>query len=130
MEKDFGEGLQRCFRTGDFAKYNKEGNLVFASRNDSQIKHMGRRIELGEIEAVAGSLSEINRCCCLYNSQKKKIVLFCELVPEISMTGREVQSLLKECITSYMLPNKVIVMDKLPLNANGKIDRQQLKTLV
>ena len=126
LTKDFGSGPVRCFRTGDLAQYDAEGNLLFAARNDDQIKHMGRRIELGEIEAVAGALPEIDRCCCLYDAAKKKLVLFCQS----SLTGRELRSLLRQQLTSYMAPGKVVVLDALPLNANGKIDRKKLKELL
>ena len=128
LTKDFGEGPVRCFRTGDLAKYDAAGDLVFASRTDFQIKHMGRRIELGEIEAVAGALENIERCCCLYDQKKKKIVLFCQLTPGCELTGRQIQSLLRQRLSAYMLPSVVHVLDALPLNANGKIDRQALKT--
>ena len=126
LTKDFGAGPVRCFKTGDLAQYDAEGNLLFAARNDDQIKHMGRRIELGEIDAVAGALPEIDRCCCLYDTVKKKLVLFCQS----SLTGRELRSLLRQQLTSYMIPSKVVVLDALPLNANGKIDRKKLKEML
>ena len=128
--RDFGSGPVRCFRTGDLAQYDADGNLLFAARNDDQIKHMGRRIELGEIEAVAGALPEIDRCCCLYDGAKKKIVLFCQTPPGAESTGRELRSLLRAHLVSYMAPGKVVVMDALPLNANGKINRQKLKDML
>lgn len=125
---DFGEGSVRCFKTGDMAQYDSEGNLLFAARRDNQIKHMGHRIELGEIETVAVSLDGIDRCCCLYNQEKRKIILFCQLVPASTKTSKEIRSELKTQLSSYMLPGKVIIKEKLPINRNGKIDRQALKT--
>lgn len=125
--KDFGEGSVRCFKTGDMASYDSDGNFVFASRSDFQIKHMGHRIELGEIETVAGAQPEIQRCCCLYNQEKKKIVLFCELTQDVELNGTQIQSILRTKLSSYMVPAKVIIMDQLPINANGKINRQMLK---
>lgn len=127
---DFGNGPERCFKTGDLAQYDADGNLLFAARTDFQIKHAGHRIELGEIETVAGALDDIGRCCCLYDTEKKKIVLFCQLSEGVSKTGREIQSLLRTKLSSYMVPGKVILMERLPLNANGKIDRQKLKEVV
>lgn len=117
----------RTFKTGDMASYDANGDLVFAARLDFQIKHLGRRIELGEIEAVADELPEIQRCCCLYNSEKRQIVLFCQLDPACPRTPKDIRKALKGMLTDYMLPGKVIIMDALPLNANGKIDRQLLK---
>lgn len=126
LEKDFGEGKVRCFKTGDLASYDSEGNLVFASRSDFQIKHLGHRIELGEIEVIAGALPEIQRCCCLYNKEKQKIVLFCELSQGVELNGTQIQSILRTKLSSYMVPTKVVIMDKLPINANGKINRTLL----
>ncbi len=124
MYKDFGEGAVRCFKTGDLAQYDEHKNLIFKSRSDYQIKHMGHRIELGEIETVANSLDEVGKSCCLYDKEKSKIILFCELKNDfLTITGKEIQSLLRKKLSSYMLPSQVIVMDKLPLNANGKINR-------
>ena len=125
--RDFGKGPVRCFRTGDMAQYDADGNLLFAARKDNQIKHMGRRIELGEIETVAGSLPDIDRCCCLYDPVKKKIILFCQLASGSAKAGKDLRSELKPLLSSYMLPGKVLVKEKLPLNRNGKIDRQALK---
>lgn len=125
--RDFGEGMVRAFKTGDLAQYDQCGNLLFASRTDFQIKHMGHRIELGEIEAVAGAIPEIVRCCCLYNNEKKKITFFCELVEGAEITPRLLREMLKKKLSSYMMPGKFIILDKLPLSANGKIDRQALK---
>ena len=125
--RDFGKGVVRCFRTGDMAQFDEKGNLLFAARRDNQIKHMGHRIELGEIETVAGALQEIDRCCCVYNQDNRKIVLFCQLTAGSEKTGKDIRSALKPLLSAYMLPGKVIIKENLPLNRNGKIDRQALK---
>ena len=126
LDKDFGDGPVRCFKTGDLAQYDADGNLVFASRTDFQIKHMGRRIELGEIEAICTETDEISRCACIYNQEKRKIILVCTLSEGVNLKPLELKSILKKHLTTYMVPNKIIILEKLPLNANGKIDRQQL----
>ena len=125
--RDFGKGVVRCFRTGDMAQFDENGNLLFAARRDNQIKHMGHRIELGEIETVAGALQEIDRCCCVYNQDNRKIVLFCQLTAGSEKTGKDIRSALKPLLSAYMLPGKVKIKENLPLNRNGKIDRQALK---
>ena len=117
----------RVLKTGDLAEFDATGALVFASRSDYQIKHMGRRIELGEIETAADALPEVDRCCCLYNEIKKRIELFCSLADGIDMDGKQVQGLLRGRLSDYMLPTKVWVLDALPLTPNGKLDRQTLK---
>ena len=128
--KDFGEGPVRAYKSGDLARYDENGDLVFASRSDFQIKHMGHRIELGEIETVAGSLEDIQRCACLYNDRKSRIVLFCQLVPGSEMTGNDIKAALTEKLSSYMVPNRVNILESLPYNANNKIDRVKLKELL
>lgn len=120
----------RFFKTGDMAHYDKTGNLVFETRKDFQIKHMGHRIELGEIESMALSLEEIEQCGCIYDEEKDKIVLFCKLKKGVALTGRELQSLLRGRLSPYMLPGKIIILEKMLLNANGKIDRPALKRLI
>lgn len=130
LTKDFGDGPVRCFKTGDMALYDENGHLVFAARSDFQIKHMGHRIELGEIEAIATTLDGIKMCCCLYRPEKQWIYLFAELSDGCVLTGPEVRSLLRNKLSDYMLPRKVVILDKMPLSPNGKLDRQTLKPLL
>lgn len=117
---------EKIYRTGDIVKYNARKEIVYLSRKDFQIKHLGHRIELGEIETAVSSLDEISMCCCLYDEMRNKIVLF--LDKEISK--EIVNAELRKMIPDYMLPGKVICMDKLPLNVNGKVDRVKLKEYI
>lgn len=115
----------RTFRTGDMAWLDEEGNLHFAARSDSQIKHMGYRIELGEIEQAANLLPKVQKSCCLYNKEKRRIVLFVQA--EAGTDGKAIRNMLEEKLADYMVPQRVIVKEQFPLNANGKVDRQLLK---
>lgn len=114
---------ETIYRTGDLVKYNEYGEIVYLSRKDFQIKHMGHRIELGEIETAVSSLEEIALCCCLYDEKRQKIVLFIEEELERAYINGQISGLVPE----YMLPGKVICLEKMPINANGKIDRVKLK---
>lgn len=114
---------EKIYRTGDLVQYNERGELLYLSRKDFQIKHMGHRIELGEIETAASSLPEITMCCCLYDEKKNRIVLFLDR----EFAKEEICKRLRTMIPEYMLPGRVIYMEKMPLNANGKIDRVKLK---
>lgn len=114
------------YRTGDIVKYNERGEILYLSRKDFQIKHMGHRIELGEIETAVSSLEEISQNCCLYDEKHQKIVLFIEEELEKAYINERISHLVPE----YMLPNKVIVVEKMPINANGKIDRVKLKEYI
>lgn len=114
------------YRTGDIVKYNERGEILYLSRKDFQIKHMGHRIELGEIETAVSSLEEVSQNCCLYDEKHQKIVLFIEEALEKAYINEKISHLVPE----YMLPNKVIMVEKMPINANGKIDRVKLKEYI
>ena len=113
------------FKTGDLASYNNNGELVFASRKDFQIKHMGYRIELQDIEATVNLIEGIQSCCCVYHQEKNKIICFYQATENIN---KALVKEIREKLPRYMCPNKFIWLDKMPLNKNGKIDRQYLKT--
>ena len=104
-------------------EYNECGELEYISRKDFQIKHLGHRIELGEIENAVSSLSGITRCCCLYDEGHARISLFIDN----NTSKEEIYKHLKSVIPEYMMPGRIVCMDDLPLNANGKIDRVKLK---
>ena len=111
------------YRTGDLAKRNEQGELIFLSRKDDQIKHMGHRIELGEIEAVAALIDGIRSVCCVFNPNKNKIGLYYVGDPEELTLKAE----LKNRLPRYMLPHAVVSLPEMPYTPNGKVDRSLLK---
>ena len=111
------------YKTGDMAKYNQYGELIYISRRDHQIKHMGHRIELGEIEAAVNQFAGVNAGCCVYDEEKKKIHLVYQGESDVAT----VVELLKDKLPRYMIPSSVKQMDTLPLTLNGKIDRVKIK---
>jgi len=111
------------YRTGDIGRYNEMGELMFVSRKDYQIKHMGHRIELGEIETDVGLLPGVGLTACIYDAKRKKIVLYYTGdLPE-----KDLAAALETKLPRYMLPNKVLKLEEMPLTANKKIDRAALK---
>lgn len=115
---------EMVYRTGDIGRY-QNGELVFASRKDNQIKHMGHRIELGEIETVTGRIENVFSCACIYSEKDRKIVLY---YTGLLQPG-ELKKKLKEKLPSYMLPSGIYRLEELPLTLNGKTDRKRLKEL-
>lgn len=111
------------YRTGDIGRVNKLGELVFVCRKDNQIKHMGHRIELGEIESNAAKCDGVGRACCVYNDEKKEIVLF--FVGNAAET--ELAAFMATVVPRYMLPAKIEKLDAIPQTDNGKINRMVLK---
>ena len=114
---------EKIYRTGDLVRVDEYGDLVFVTRKDFQIKHMGHRIELGEIETAVSALEGIERACCLYDQKQSKIVLF--YIGTVS--GEEIRKELKAYLPDYMIPNRYEQMETMPMNLNGKIDRALLK---
>lgn len=114
------------YRTGDLGRYNERGELVFLSRKDHQIKHMGHRIELGEIEAAANRLDAVQSACCVYDNGKKKLHLY--YVGDVP--AGELTAFLKERLPRYMLPNRVRQLETMPHTPNGKVDRNGLKEII
>ncbi|MCI5955167.1 MAG: amino acid adenylation domain-containing protein [Lachnospiraceae bacterium] len=112
-----------CYRTGDLVRLNRFGEIEYVGRKDFQIKHMGYRIELGEIENAAINVQDVERVCCLYHEQKKAIVMLYEGKAAVE----DIKKNLKDRVPEYMLPSIIRQLDKLPMNANGKIDRKLLK---
>lgn len=111
------------YRTGDIGLVNDRGELVFVCRKDNQIKHMGHRIELGEIESNAAKCDGVGRACCVYNDEKKEIVLFFAGTAD----EKTVASFMATVVPRYMLPAKIERLDALPQTDNGKVNRMVLK---
>ncbi len=110
------------YRTGDIGRLNDRGELVFLTRKDNQIKHMGHRIELGEIEVVAAACEGVRGVGCVYNKEKKRLILCYEGECEAGSLGRY----LRAKLPSYMVPNRIVPIEALPRTANGKLDRRAL----
>lgn len=119
--------LETVYKTGDIVKYNERGELIYLSRKDFQIKHMGYRIELGEIENAANNIDGIIVCACVYDIENSKIVLFYQ---GDELEENEVLEEVKSKVPTYMCPNQIIKLPRMPYNANGKIDRVNLKKML
>ncbi len=111
------------YRTGDLVRLNERGEYLYQGRKDFQIKHMGYRIELGEIEHAAGSFQKLERAACIYHTGKDKIIL----IYQGTAGKEEIMAYLKDLLPAYMMPEVMVQVPAMPLNANGKIDRKRLQ---
>lgn len=114
------------YRTGDIVRYDDDGNLIFVTRKDFQIKHNGNRIEVGEIEVAVNSIPEVTNAACIFDRLSDKIVLF---YTTSLAQPLDIINLVKDKIPKYMFPEVVILLKEMPYNLNGKIDRKELKNM-
>lgn len=128
----FGKDGGRLYKTGDLARYMADGNIEFLGRLDQQVKIRGYRIELGEIEACLLRQPSIKAAAVLVREDvpgNKRLTAY--LVGESGMTVDldDLKTQLKHCLPEYMLPSAWLWLDAMPLNANGKLDRNALRAL-
>ena len=117
----------RLYKTGDLAKYLRDGNIEFIGRSDNQVKIRGFRIELGEIESVLNQHPQVREVVVVSLTDKaNRPRLVAYLVANSELVPQELQLFLKNKLPDYMLPSAFIQLEKLPLTANGKIDRRAL----
>lgn len=119
---------ETVYKTGDLVKLNDNNEFIYMGRADSQIKHMGYRIELGEIENAFGSIKEIDRVCCFLDDTHDKIVTFYSTNEgQGELDNNEMLKALERLLPKYMVPAVLVYQETLPLNANGKINRREIK---
>ena len=126
VQNPFAAYREIMYKTGDLARYDEDGNIVWASRKDFQIKHMGYRIELSEIEITLGAIPDIQECCCVYDEDRQKIFFYYQAEKDLK---KEIGKQVREKLPKYMFPSKYIRLDVMPHNANGKIDRKKLASV-
>ena len=114
---------EKMYRTGDLAYINEAGDMIFVGRKDLQVKRLGYRIELGEIENALLALAGIHNACCMFDQVTNDLIG----VYTGSLEDEQVTELLYEKIPNYMIPNRLIHLEEMPMNLNGKIDRPLLK---
>jgi amino acid adenylation domain-containing protein len=123
------EAGARLFRTADLARYRPDGAIEFLGRIDHQVKLRGFRIELGEIEAVLSQQPAIKEVVVLAREDApgdKRLVAYLVSDQEPVPTYTELRRFLKEKLPDYMVPAAFVMLDALPLTANGKVDRRVL----
>jgi len=132
----FGVG-ERLYRTGDVACWRSDGTLQYLGRADDQVKIHGVRIELGEIESVLREHPQVRECVVLAREDvpgDKVLVAFAVPVRDAAataavVTGRQLRDELRCRLPGYMVPATVVLLESLPLTANGKLDRKQLMAM-
>lgn len=120
---------KRLYRTGDLGRYLPDGNIEFMGREDFQVKIQGFRVELGDIEAALEAHPGVRNTVVIASGPdrgNKRLIAY--LVPEQDPApdNDELCSWLSRKLPEYMIPGAFVLLDKLPMTANGKIDRREL----
>ena len=122
----------RLYRSGDLGKWRADGTIEFAGRNDFQLKIRGYRIEPGEIETRLAACAGVREALVLAREDSpgdKRLVAYLTLAVGVDVAGFDVAGVrdaLRAQLPSYMLPSAFVVLERWPLNANGKVDRHAL----
>lgn len=132
----FSPGMgQRLYRTGDRGRWLESGHIEFLGREDGQVKIRGFRIELGEVEAQLKQHPLVRDALAVLQQQEERdggARLVAYVVPTREVDDQLVMNLRTHCLErlpEYMVPRHLICLERLPLTANGKVDRKALATL-
>ncbi|WP_435592055.1 amino acid adenylation domain-containing protein [Nocardia sp. bgisy118] len=121
----------RLYRTGDLVRRHDDGQLEYLGRNDRQVKLRGFRIELGEIESALRALDGVSDAASVvYTGERgvRRLIAYAvgtTLGPGALQPGRLLDAL-RNVLPQYMIPTAVLVLDRIPLTPNGKVDWQAL----
>lgn len=121
------EVFQYMYRTGDVARYLPDGNIDFIGRRDTQVKIRGFRIELSEIEARIREYQNIEDATVMSMDDPnggKQVIAY--IVSKEAVTISELNRFISSKLPVYMVPAATMQIDKIPLNANGKVDKRAL----
>ena len=120
---------ERLYRTGDVARYEADGRIVFLGRLDSQVKIRGYRIELEEIEAALLECEGVQQAVLMVREDApddKRLVAYLSANNGRELTIEDLRQHLKAKLPEYMLPSAYVLVDELPLLPTGKVDRRAL----
>ncbi|MFA5910702.1 MAG: amino acid adenylation domain-containing protein [Vicinamibacterales bacterium] len=127
----FGAAGGTLYRTGDIVRRNADGDIEFLGRRDGQVKLRGFRIEPGEIESALRTFPGLDDALVLLHQDEatgdKRLIAYLAFpTPPARTIELEVRNHLRPRLPGYMIPSVFMVLERLPLNANGKIDRKAL----
>jgi amino acid adenylation domain-containing protein len=124
----------RLYRTGDVVRWTADGELRYVGRSDDQVKIRGFRVELGEIEALSASHPAVSQAVALIREDTpgdQRLVVYAVPTRDAAAAGteelaQEVRALAQDRLPGYMVPSAVVLIEKLPLMPNSKLDRKAL----
>jgi len=124
-----GDPGARMYRTGDLAQCMPDGNIEVLGRTDHQVKIRGFRIELGEIEAVLGQHPTVQKSVVVARDDSpgdRRLIAYVVGIPGSTLSSQELRKHVQQKLPEFMVPTRIMMLDSLPLTANGKLDRKAL----
>jgi acyl-coenzyme A synthetase/AMP-(fatty) acid ligase len=121
----FGADGARLYRTGDRVRWRADGELEYLGRTDHQVKVRGFRIEPGEIEARLLALPGVREAVVVARDGAW-LAAYVSPRPGAELDAADLKVALRETLPEHMVPGAIVLLDQLPLNANGKVDRGAL----
>lgn len=117
---------ERTYRSGDYAKWTTDGDVIILGRTDNQVKLRGLRIELGEIEKCLTAVDGIKSGIALIRKVGKTDAICVYYTADRQIEPNEIKSELAKSLTDYMVPSAYVQLDKMPLTPNGKVNTKVL----
>ncbi len=120
---------KRLYRTGDLGRYMPDGRVEFLGRADDQVKIRGYRIELGEIEEALKEHAGVGESVVVISESadgEKRLVAYVAAREGMEIEGSELRRYMSERLPEYMVPGAIVKLERMPLTANGKLDRGAL----
>lgn len=118
---------KRVYKTGDLTLWNNDGSIQFLGRIDSQIKIRGQRIEIMEIQNKMLELPQLKEVAIkCFEDKKKNKYLVAYYTRNAEISEHNIKEFLNKYLPPYMVPSRIVMLDNMPLNQNGKIDYKKL----